>query len=509
MANHTTATAFVPSPNQAAIFAWTRDAAGSAIIEAVAGSGKTTTLIQMLPMTTGLVAFMAFNKKIVEEIEFKVAKLDSSVGERVKVSTVHAAGWSSYRKAYRRVKLDAKKSGILFDRMGANPLHFEFATKAVSLAKQGGLGIFCKIDDRSAWQAMVDHFDLENILPGDGSVPTEQAIDTAIALLRISNENADSLSDFDDMIYIPVLKGLRVDQYDWVFLDEAQDTNATRLALAKMMLRAGGRLVAVGDPAQAIYGFAGADSESLARIQREFNAITLPLTVSYRCPASVVAEAQQWVSHIIAHESAPAGSVTTLESDTFWKDYAAGLTVEDFILCRNNAPLVSAAYRLLSMGVACIIEGRDIGQGLIKLATKWKKIRTIVKLRERLESYRDTETAKALARGNESRAESIADQVGCLIVIMGTLPDDEQVAVLRDRINSMFGDCEPGQRPRCVTLSSIHKSKGRERKRVFWYGRNKYNPSPYARQDWQMEQERNLCYVAATRAMDSLVYINV
>jgi superfamily I DNA/RNA helicase len=92
---------------------------------------------------------------------------------------------------------------------------------------------------------------------------------------------------------------------------------------------------------------------------------------------------------------------------------------------------------------------------------------------------------------------------------MGTLPDDEQVTVLRDRINSMFGDCEPGQRPRCVTLSSIHKCKGRERKRVFWYGRNKYNPSPYARQDWQMEQERNLCYVAATRAMDSLVYINV
>jgi DNA helicase-2/ATP-dependent DNA helicase PcrA len=509
MASDTASTAFTPSPNQAAIFDWVQGGDGSAIIEAVAGSGKTTTLIQMLPLTIGDVAFMAFNKKIVEEIESKVAKLDSMVRERVQVMTVHSAGWGAYRKAYRRVKLDAKKSGILFDRMGANPLHFEFATKAVSLAKQGGIGIFCKIDDRSAWQAMIDHFDLENILPGDGSVPTEQATDTAIALLRISNENADTLSDFDDMIYIPVLKGLRVDQYDWVFIDEAQDTNTTRLALAKMMLRAGGRLCAVGDPAQAIYGFAGADSESLSRIQREFNAITLPLTVSYRCPTSVVAEAQQWVSHIIAHESAPAGSVITLESDTFWKDYAAGLTVDDFILCRNNAPLVSAAYRLLAMNVACIIEGRDIGQGLIKLATKWKKIRTIGKLRDRLESYRDTETAKALARGNESRAESIADQVGCLIVIMGTLPDDEQVTVLRDRINSMFGDCEPGQRPRCVTLSSIHKSKGRERKRVFWYGRNKYNPSPYARQDWQMEQERNLCYVAATRAMDSLVYINV
>lgn len=501
---------FAPSPNQSDIFAWTRDAAGSAIIEAVAGSGKTTTLIQMLPLTHGFVAFMAFNKKIVEEIGAKVAKLDSSVRERVSVTTVHAAGWSAYRTAFRRVKLDAKKSGLMFDRMrGANPLHFEFAIKAVSLAKQGGIGIFCKIDDRTAWQAMVDHFDLENILPGDGSVPTEHAIDTAIDLLRLCNENAESVADFDDMIYIPVLRGLRVDQFQWVFIDEAQDTNATRLALAKMMLCAGGRLVAVGDPAQAIYGFAGADSDSLSRIQKEFNAITLPLTVSYRCPVRVVEEAQQWVSHIIAHESAPAGSVETLESDTFWKDYAGGLNVEDFILCRNNAPLVSAAYRLLGMNVPCMIEGRDIGQGLVKLATKWKKIRTIGKLRNRLEEYCDTETAKALARGNETRAESIADQVGCLIVIMSNLPDDENVSVLRSRIESMFGDCEPGQTPRCVTLSSIHKSKGRERRRVFWYGRNKYNPSPYARQDWQMEQERNLCYVAATRAMESLVYINV
>ena len=32
-------------------------------------------------------------------------------------------------------------------------------------------------------------------------------------------------------------------------------------------------------------------------------------------------------------------------------------------------------------------------------------------------------------------------------------------------------------------------------------------PSKYARQEWQQEQERNLCYVAATRAMASLVEV--
>ena len=50
---------------------------------------------------------------------------------------------------------------------------------------------------------------------------------------------------------------------NFVFIDECQDLNACQRSL---MLKAvkpnGGRFIAVGDPAQAIYGFAGADSDS-------------------------------------------------------------------------------------------------------------------------------------------------------------------------------------------------------------------------------------------------------
>jgi superfamily I DNA/RNA helicase len=60
-----------------------------------------------------------------------------------------------------------------------------------------------------------------------------------------------------------------------------------------------------------------------------------------------------------------------------------------------------------------------------------------------------------------------------------------------------------------LTLSSIHKSKGREWRRVFWLGMAAFQPSKYARKDWQIVQERNLQYVAGTRAMAELVHVHV
>jgi ATP-dependent exoDNAse (exonuclease V) beta subunit len=60
-----------------------------------------------------------------------------------------------------------------------------------------------------------------------------------------------------------------------------------------------------------------------------------------------------------------------------------------------------------------------------------------------------------------------------------------------------------------VTLSTIHKAKGREWPKVFLLGRNRYMPSKYATQDWQLDQEKNLIYVAVTRAQEELIEVRV
>src|SRR5690606_18120963 len=104
---------------------------------------------------------------------------------------------------------------------------------------------------------------------------------------------------------------LRVREFDNVLVDEAQDLNVAQRILIRRMLKEGGRLIAVGDPRQAIYGFRGADSDSFRLIGEEFNATDLPLTVTFRCPKAVVAQAQRYVSHIQAHETAPEGEVIT------------------------------------------------------------------------------------------------------------------------------------------------------------------------------------------------------
>ena len=59
-----------PSKYQQAIFDWIKDPDGTdCVVEAVAGSGKTSTIVEALKYTSGKVAFVAFNKRIAEELQ--------------------------------------------------------------------------------------------------------------------------------------------------------------------------------------------------------------------------------------------------------------------------------------------------------------------------------------------------------------------------------------------------------------------------------------------------------
>jgi superfamily I DNA/RNA helicase len=505
---------FIPSAQQSAILDWTRNGTGNAIITAVAGAGKTTTLVHMMQETTDTVAFVAFNKKIADEIKNRVIRENLDPDNRITVKTFHAYGFEAFRNYQRSTKVDAKKlyltaTGKLGpDSIMVNPGCLSFAMKAVSLAKQAGIGAGIDAANRDAWYNLVNHFSLDQYLSEDSGLSLDDALRETCQLLKASNKILNVI-DFDDMIYLPVRLGLKMRQYDWILPDECQDTNPMRLNMLGMMAHETTRIAAVGDDRQAIYGFTGADSDSMHNIAERFDCKPFPLTITYRCPKAVVAEAQQWVSHIHAADTAPDGIVSHCDSVSFFNNILPSLGAESVILCRNNAPIVGLAYRLLGMGKACMVEGRDIGQGLIKLASKWRKVKTVAALRSKLESWAERETAKAETKGNDTRKASIEDQLGCLTVIMAQFADDDSVTRVTDSINKMFGDTPEGSRPLVLTLSSIHKSKGKEWQRVIWWGKNIYNPSKYARQPWEQIQENNLMYVAATRAQHELCYVNL
>lgn len=511
----------IPSPQQQAVIGWVRDGSGSAFVEAVAGAGKTTTLINALTETRGSVAFAAYNRKIADEIKAKTARLN--FGNRVRVGTFHSFGLNAWRRVYPSVESGPEAARKKDDMTVAkyrsikSPEKLDaFALKLCDLAKQRALGLFGSVDDRSEWYKIVDHFDLAYDLEAqdEGDVTIEKGIELAIRTLKYHRELCPKIINFTDMIYAPVVSGIRMWQNDWVFADEAQDTNPARRALGRQMLKPNGRSIWVGDRHQSLYGFQGADSDAVDQIVRDFSCSTLPLTVSYRCPKAVVAEAQKVVSHIQAHEAAPEGTVGTIEYQEFLKpEFTKTLLASDAVLCRKTRPLVSTAYALIKQGVACHVEGREIGAGLVKLINRFagrgrgNKPDTMEQFRDRLLAYVEKETAKLIAKGRETQAEALSDRVETVLVIMDSIPPAATVDELRAKIEMLFSDSEHEKRP-TLTLSTVHRSKGREWPRVFILGRYEYMPSPYARQIWQQVQENCAIYVAVTRAQRELVLVN-
>lgn len=495
-------TTFTPSPQQSDFFTWIKDDTGSCVLEAVAGAGKTSTLIHALNLMTGTIFFGAYNKKIAEEIQARAPQKQGLF-----ISTMHAAGFKAWRRAAGNVVVNSNKCRDIF-RGAADkyPEYRPFETSVlqlVSLAKQAAIGITKRVEDANVWRDLIDHFDIEVFDEDTGKDNSTLIIKLARKTLERSIDLDQISIDFDDMIYAPLKHNVRMFEHDWVLIDEAQDTNEARRLLALRMLKRGGRLVAVGDRHQAIYGFTGADSDSLDLIARAVSAKQLPLTTTFRCPKSVVAYAQTWVNHIHAADTAPQGEVRIADV----KDLSTIAAPGDAILCRFNAPLIEHVYAFIAAGVAAKVEGREIGNGLKTLARRWK-VRKLTSMLDKLDVYVERETAKYRAKEQESKAASVEDKVNCLKVIIDrVLKVDPDCKGPVDRvcaeIDAIFTEEGSGK---YVLLSSVHKSKGREWDHVIWL---QTGASAWARMDWEVQQENNLCYVAATRAKRVLTLIDI
>lgn len=288
-----------PSAEQCSFFTFLVNDSRSAILSAVAGSGKTTTIVEgcrLLPKGVSA-RFLAFNKSIADT-------LATQLPVSVPASTFHSAWFSSLQRHLpSRPKVDKDKVRNLFkeqcnDRKANGykefDLYFKFVCRLVGYAKNVGLGTSLIDNSLASWFHLISHF---NLFLDSDDADEGVAVRYAQELLAASNIALKSI-DFDDMLYLPLLKNISCDKTNFVFVDEAQDLNGVQRELLKRMLPKVGsdtvsRLIAVGDPHQAIYGFRGADNDSLDILQSDFSAVRLPLSVSYRCSKAVVSEAQR------------------------------------------------------------------------------------------------------------------------------------------------------------------------------------------------------------------------
>jgi len=311
--------------------------------------------------------------------------------------------------------------------------------------------------------------------------------------------------DYTDQIWLPTVLGLRPKQYDWVLVDECQDisTAARKLLMASVTPR--GRLLWVGDPRQAIYGFAGADSGSFDAIVRECNADIIPLSVCYRCPTSHLDIARQWCPEIEARPGAPEGIVRTAKRANYVGEAKPG----DLVICRRNAPLVDLAFELIAAGRPALVRGRSIGDGLartVKAATKLTQGEWSSGFGQGLDAWVKAELEAARKRYKDDEFAEVADRImdrsECVWVVWGRSAA-KSAAELLQAIDGLFSD---DNKDSMVILSSVHRAKGSEADRVAILEPENLQ-SRHATQPWQIQQEQNLAYVAYTRSRHELIEI--
>lgn len=250
------ADAFVPSPQQQGFFDWVRNGKGNALLEAVAGAGKTTTLVKALRLMNGSVFFGAYNRKIADEIKAKAAK-ERADRPGIFIGTMHGSGFSDWKRAHKNVVVDDRKVSRIIEAVSKRDpriLDYEgFVAKMVSFGKQFLMGVKTSLDNLAVWHKLAEHFSVDQEL-GDAT-DMQLAMEFVLEVYKLSAAQCKLVIDFDDMIFAPIYYSLHLYQNDWVLIDECQDINPARRELARRMLKPGGRLIAVGDSRQAIYGF--------------------------------------------------------------------------------------------------------------------------------------------------------------------------------------------------------------------------------------------------------------
>lgn len=490
------APSFAPSSLQQALIDALRSTKSNLIADAYAGSGKTTTIAFLVDAILKMGAthiVCAFNKSIATELQAR----------GMNGRTFHSVGFGAVMNATKArnggapAQMDAKKVSSIVDRLyGDNAAGYAGAIeRLVSLAKAHMLKPNASNDDILY---LIDHFGVDW---DDDHVSDANMCQMVRETLRANNDDTRVI-DFDDQLYFCWLLNLSLQKYDYILVDESQDTNPLRRELVRRMMHSSSRIVAVGDARQAIYGFTGASHDSIDQIAEQFNAVRYPLSVSYRCPASVIKLAQTIVPEIQARDDAPEGTVATLP--TFKR---SDFLSTDLVLCRNTAPLVAVAYKMLASRIPCRIMGREIGASLTSLIKRLsRKQETLDTLIDRLNAWRSTEVERAMRQKKEAKAQSVNDKVDAIVAIIESMtPEDADggIARLISIIDGMFSDARNG----CTTLSTVHKAKGMEAPRVFILDRN-LMPSKMASQPWQVQQEYNLLYVAYTRALDTLYFVS-
>ena len=516
---------FSPTAEQAAIY---KAMCGKqhVIGEALAGTGKTATAIQGITEykarnPTHRVTMCAFNRSVEKELQQRLPP-------GVPAKTIHKLLFAVLREGMpdRKWEINQDKTYDLLDtyqsdygycdplscprrctdhkrwKKGERPQIHKLVSVLKNLGhvleeEPGTSGIVKAKDIKPSTRNLLSEIGTRfDILTDDTEIL--HALSLTILYYSVDTEEEKPHIDFDDMLYLPYYYDLwPATTYDLLVVDECQDTNLVQQTMIRRLAK---RLMIIGDTHQAIYGFRGADTLAMKNIQDDLEntpegAIALPLTTNWRCPTKAIQLAQDIVPKIRACKHAPEGKLYAIDRDTALRIMQPG----DMVLCRTNAPCIGLAFDLWKRNKRAFVRGRDFSKGLLDLVDRSDCI-YVIELGEWLTDYIQEERLKAEARGRKGKSElqAIEDRVSCLSeMVLQELSKnrDARVSDLTLTLKELFQDTNDAT---AVCISSVHRAKGLEAKRVFILHPEQM-PHPMAEQPWEQEQEANLAYVAVTR----------
>lgn len=463
-----------PTAEQGAII----DACASGVdlvVEAGAGTGKTTTLRMASSAMKGRRGlYLAYNRAIAQDAK-------GSFPPHVQCSTAHSLAFRSFGKDYKHrlnVRVPAMRTAELLgitEPLRVNPETL-LAPAALARLASESVDKFCHSADAEVTTRHVP--DLEGITPEEMG-PLRREILPYARQLWEETQVPTSQHHYTHDYYLKAwaMSGPRL-RADFLLLDEAQDANPVIAALVQAQ---DAQRIAVGDSAQAIYGWRGA-VDALATWPAQQR---LYLQQSWRFGPAIADHANRWLTQIgapIRLQGNPARASRVLAGSL--GDHA------DAVLCRTNAEAMARAMAVLADDRRPALVG---GAGQIK---------DLAQAALDLKAGRPTSHPELLAFSTWEQLRTYVNEehTGSDLRVFVRLIDDYGPQAVLKAVNSLVEEKYAD-----VIVSTAHKAKGREWDTVliaddFSEPRPLQNGAPGKIR----KEEAMLAYVAVTRAKQTL-----
>ena len=282
---------------------------GPVMIIAGAGSGKTRTLTYRIAhlMELGVDPFhilaLTFTNKAANEMKERIIKLVGGEGRNLWMGTFHSifarvlraeATKLGYTSSFTIYDTDDSKAAIkqIVKQLNLDPKAYKPSTvlSRISMAKSNLLGPKDYQENPEIYQT-----DIDSKRPAIGTI--YQMYDQ-----RLHNSNA---MDFDDLLFnmnillrdFPDVLLKYQQRFQYIMVDEYQDTNYAQYLIVKKLAARNQNICVVGDDAQSIYAFRGANIQNIFNFKRDYPDMKLfKLEQNYRSTKNIVNAANSIIS---------------------------------------------------------------------------------------------------------------------------------------------------------------------------------------------------------------------